>query len=81
MNLPDTHAKVIRCLATCRTPEQLAGAKRYATLYLEELERRWWRVMCRSYMREHPDTWYKEASEIEDYFYVLNIDTNELLNP
>jgi len=70
MNLPDTHEKVIRCLMTCRTPEQLAGAKRYASLWKHRLI----------------DLWTYAADPVSRntfiaYHEMLEVETNRILNP
>jgi hypothetical protein len=39
MNLHETHAKVIRTLRTCKTPEQRQAAERYGVLWCNLLGR------------------------------------------
>lgn len=41
MNLPDTHEKVVKTLATCKTEEQVVVAKRFVALWQHWLIHMW----------------------------------------
>ena len=70
MTLPDTHEKVIRCLMTCETDEQMVVAKRYAELW------RHWLIHLYSNAKD-----VTSANTFKAYYERLLFETNQIINP